>query len=232
MACDSHNALASGAWWRIADCAAYYRNRSARHFRLHSDQSAFHYGRTDLPLAVAVRIRRTVRSRCRKIRLARVGGKAQPTVQWRATSSSPTPQFEELETFARFGARLDENTRKIIEHGRRIRACLKQPKFAPVSVSAQIAVLLALTAELFDCVTLDRMTDADQAVREAAVCILAEVRARFDTAEQLSDEDRVMIIQIARNALASFQPRPEPESRPEAQTENKIKHKSALKEKL
>jgi len=30
-------------------------------------------------------------------------------------------QFEELETFARFGARLDEGTRKIIEHGRRIR---------------------------------------------------------------------------------------------------------------
>ena len=30
-------------------------------------------------------------------------------------------QFEELETFARFGARLDDDTRKIIEHGRRIR---------------------------------------------------------------------------------------------------------------
>src|SRR6476660_10360719 len=77
-------------------------------------------------------------------------------------------QFEELETFARFGARLDENTRKIIEHGRRIRACLKQPEFAPVSVSAQIAVLLALTAELFDGVPLDRMTDAEHAVQEGA----------------------------------------------------------------
>jgi len=49
-------------------------------------------------------------------------------------------QFEELETFARFGARLDEGTRKIIEHGRRIRACLKQPESTPVSVPAQIAV--------------------------------------------------------------------------------------------
>jgi F-type H+-transporting ATPase subunit alpha len=77
-------------------------------------------------------------------------------------------QFEELETFSRFGARLDEDTRKIIEHGRRIRACLKQPEFAPVSVPAQIAVLLALTAELFDAVPLDQMTDAEHAVREAA----------------------------------------------------------------
>jgi len=66
-------------------------------------------------------------------------------------------QFEELETFARFGARLDEDTRKIIEHGRRIRACLKQQEGAPVSVSAQIAVLLALTAGLFDPVALAQM---------------------------------------------------------------------------
>jgi F-type H+-transporting ATPase subunit alpha len=118
-------------------------------------------------------------------------------------------QFEELETFARFGARLDEDTRKIIDHGRRIRACLKQPEFAPVSVAAQIAVLLALTTELFDDVPLDRMPDAERAVREAAADIPAEVRARFDTAEKLSDEDRATIVQIARNALARFQPKPE-----------------------
>ena len=85
-------------------------------------------------------------------------------------------QFEELETFSRFGARLDEDTRKTIEHGRRIRACLKQPEFAPVSVPAQIAVLLALTAELFDRVPLDQMTTAEHALREAAANIPAEVR--------------------------------------------------------
>jgi hypothetical protein len=107
-------------------------------------------------------------------------------------------QFEELETFARFGARLDEDTRKIIEHGRRIRACLKQPEFAPVSVPAQIAVLLALTAELFDRVPLDQMTDAEHAVREAAADIPAEVRARLETAAKLSDEDKKAIIEIAR----------------------------------
>ncbi len=84
--------------------------------------------------------------------VSRVGGKAQRAA-YRAVAGDlklAYAQFEELETFARFGARLDEDTRKIIEHGRRIRACLKQSEFAPVSVPAQIAVLLALTAELFD----------------------------------------------------------------------------------
>ena len=96
--------------------------------------------------------------------VSRVGGKAQRAA-YRAVAGDlklAYAQFEELETFARFGARLDEDTRKIIEHGRRIRACLKQPEFAPVSVPAQIAVLLALTAGLFDRVPLDQMTDAEQ----------------------------------------------------------------------
>jgi F-type H+/Na+-transporting ATPase subunit alpha len=117
--------------------------------------------------------------------VSRVGGKAQRAA-YRAVAGDlklAYAQFEELETFARFGARLDEDTRKIIEHGRRIRACLKQPEFAPVSMPAQIAVLLALTAELFDDVPLDRMTDAEQAVREAAAEIPAEVSERLDTAD-------------------------------------------------
>src|SRR5471030_600328 len=91
--------------------------------------------------------------------VSRVGGKAQ-SAAYRAVAGDlklAYAQFEELETFARFGARLDEATRQLIEHGRRIRACLKQPELSPISMPAQIAVLLALTAQLFDCVALDRM---------------------------------------------------------------------------
>jgi F-type H+-transporting ATPase subunit alpha len=138
--------------------------------------------------------------------VSRVGGKAQ-LAAYRAVAGDlklAYAQFEELETFARFGARLDENTRKIIEHGRRIRACLKQAECAPVSVPAQIAVLLALTAGLFDSVALERMPDADQAVQKAAANIPAAVRKRFETAGNLSDEDRKVVIEIARQALTPF----------------------------
>src|SRR5579863_5470291 len=110
--------------------------------------------------------------------VSRVGGQAQRAA-YRAVAGDlklAYAQFEELETFSRFGARLDEGTRKTIEHGRRIRACLKQPEFAAMSVPAQIAVLLALTAELFDVVPLEQMTDAQNALRDAAAEIPAEVR--------------------------------------------------------
>jgi F-type H+-transporting ATPase subunit alpha len=150
--------------------------------------------------------------------VSRVGGKAQRAA-YRAVAGDlklAYAQFEELETFARFGARLDEGTRKIIEHGRRIRACLKQPELAPVSVPAQITVLLALTAELFDPVPLDQMAKAEFAVREAAATIPPDVCSRFETADKLSDEDRAAVIQIARLALAPFQPKPEGKPDPKA----------------
>jgi len=189
--------------------------------------------------------------------VSRVGGKAQRAA-YRAVAGDlklAYSQFEELETFARFGARLDEDNRKVIEHGKRIRACLKQPEFAPVSMAAQITVLLALTAELFDDVPLDRMTDAEQAVRKAAAEIPEEVSERLDTADKLSDEDRETIIEIASQSLEKFspepysksepghktkeqpkteakaEPKPEPESKPETQREVKPKPKEALEEK-
>ena len=145
--------------------------------------------------------------------VSRVGGQAQ-LAAYRAVAGDlklSYAQFEELETFSRFGARLDADTRKTIEHGRRIRACLKQPEFSPVSVPAQIAVLLALTAGLFDLVPLDQMTDAEHALCEAAADIPADVRGRLDTAGKLSDEDRKAIVDIATKALARFEPKPKPE---------------------
>jgi F-type H+-transporting ATPase subunit alpha len=138
--------------------------------------------------------------------VSRVGGKAQRAA-YRAVAGDlklAFAQFEELETFARFGARLDEDTRKVIEHGRRIRASLKQPELSPVSMPAQIAVLLALTARLFDEVPLERMANAEQAVREAAENLPAELRERLESADELSGEDRETIVEIGRQALEAF----------------------------
>jgi F-type H+-transporting ATPase subunit alpha len=138
--------------------------------------------------------------------VSRVGGKAQRAA-YRAVAGDlklSYAQFEELETFARFGARLDDENRRVIAHGRRIRACLNQPEFSPVSMPAQIAVLLALTANLFADVPLDRMTEAEQTVREAAMKIPEDLAQRLDTAAALSDEDREAIIDIARRAIQAL----------------------------
>jgi F-type H+-transporting ATPase subunit alpha len=146
--------------------------------------------------------------------VSRVGGAAQRAA-YRAVAGNlklAYSQFEELEAFAKFGTRLDESTRKIIDHGQRIRACLKQPESQPVSMLEQITVLLALTAGLFDPVPLEKATDAEQALRKVVAEVPADVAGRLTSAEKLSAVDRKTILDIATRALASFQP--EAESKP------------------
>jgi F-type H+-transporting ATPase subunit alpha len=161
--------------------------------------------------------------------VSRVGGEAQ-RAPYRAVAGDlklAYAQFEELETFSRFGAHLDEGTLKTIEHGRRIRACLKQAEGAPVAVADQIALLLALTAGLFDAVPLDRMTEAELALSKAE--LPSEIRDRLDSAKKLSDEDRKAIIDIARKSLDRFQPqpaalaKPTPEAKPAAAAKSEVK---------
>ena len=142
--------------------------------------------------------------------VSRVGGKAQRPA-YRAVAGDlklAYAQFEELETFAQFGAQLDEDTRKSIEHGRRIRACLEQPEFSPVAMAAQIAVLLGLTESLFDAVPLSQMPDAERATREAASSIPPEVSARLETGTELDPSDREVILDLVARALERFQTDP------------------------
>ena len=145
--------------------------------------------------------------------VSRVGGKAQRAA-YRAVAGDlklAYAQFTELESFAKFGTRLDEHTRKIIDHGQRIRAVLKQPELEPASVPEQIVILVALTGGLLDSVPIDKVRDAEQALRKAAADIPAEVRQRFSSNDKLSDEDRKAILQVVGKAIAPFQPEPVPE---------------------
>lgn len=138
--------------------------------------------------------------------VSRVGGKAQLPA-YRAVSSDlklAYAQFEELETFARFGASLDADTRKIIEHGQRIRSCLKQPEFSPLSVAEQITVLLALIEGLFDQIAMAQMNEAQKVVQNSAAKIPTDLLDRLLHAQDLSAEDRQAILQIAKHALLDF----------------------------
>jgi len=140
--------------------------------------------------------------------VSRVGGAAQRPA-YRAVAGDlklAYSQFEELESFAKFGTRLDDATRKTIDHGHRIRVCLKQPESNPWSMTEQICVLLALTDGLFDPVPLEKVKDAQQALQQAAKEIPADVAGRFATADKLSDADRKSVLEVAARTLAPFLP--------------------------
>jgi F-type H+-transporting ATPase subunit alpha len=91
--------------------------------------------------------------------VSRVGGKSQVTAMRQAaeTLRLEYAQFLELEIFTRFGGMVDERTKQIIEHGRRIRAILTQPQFAPLPMPHQVALLLALNEGMLDRLPLEKV---------------------------------------------------------------------------
>ncbi len=105
--------------------------------------------------------------------VSRVGGQAQLPAYHAITGDLKLAhaQFEELELFARFGTRVDDETRRRLAHGRRLRQVLAQAERATMPVVEQIAVLDALVAGLFDDVPEARMEAAELQVRLAAAAL-------------------------------------------------------------
>jgi len=137
--------------------------------------------------------------------VSRVGGAAQlPSYRSIASLKLEYSQFEELESFARFGTRLDENTKKIIEHGKRIRECLKQPELQHLSVPEQIVMLLALTGGHFDNIPIDKIQEAETALLSNSNQFPAETLKRLFSDKALSDSDKENILKVAGTILAPF----------------------------
>ncbi|MCX6258059.1 MAG: alternate F1F0 ATPase, F1 subunit alpha [Bacteroidia bacterium] len=145
--------------------------------------------------------------------VSRVGGKAQLPAYRSITGNLKLAysQFEELETFSRFGTRLDENTRKIIEHGKRIRICLKQQELQPMTVPEQIVILLALTGGLFDSIPIEKMQEAEDSLQKIIPELPAEIQKRLLSDKEPGDTDRETILNIAGKILTPFQDKPEPD---------------------
>ncbi|ARN81972.1 F0F1 ATP synthase subunit alpha [Methylocystis bryophila] len=98
--------------------------------------------------------------------VSRVGGKAQPGSLRRVSGKLRLQytQFLELEMFTRFGGMSGARIKNELVRGERIRALLTQPRYAPLRLADQLALLTALEAGVID---------------EAPLEAVAEIRARL-----------------------------------------------------
>jgi F-type H+-transporting ATPase subunit alpha len=131
--------------------------------------------------------------------VSRVGGKTQLKA-FRSVAGDlrlSYSQFEELETFARFGTRLDEDTRKQLERGRHVREFLKQPEFEPMKVSEQIAILVAVNEGAFDEIPLDRTQEIERDFRQAVSQQMPELEETIQSGAPLTDEEQQKIARLA-----------------------------------
>jgi len=138
--------------------------------------------------------------------VSRVGGKTQLRA-YRAVAGDlrlSYSQFEELEAFSRFGTRLDDDTRKTLERGRRVREVFKQPQYEPLSVSEQIAALVAVNRGVFDELGLKEMAEAERKVGKTVKEELPDVCDRIERGEELTEEDIQTLFTVAQRAVAGL----------------------------
>jgi F-type H+-transporting ATPase subunit alpha len=142
--------------------------------------------------------------------VSRVGGKAQQSA-FRAVAGDlrlSYSQFEELESFARFGTRLDEETRRVLARGQRVREALKQPQYAPMPAAEQIAILLAVTSGVLDGVPVERIAGAERAVRRAAAERAPDVCRRIEAGDPLAQDDFDLLLELSRQAARESEAAP------------------------
>nr|SPS04560.1 membrane-bound ATP synthase, F1 sector, alpha-subunit [Candidatus Nitrotoga fabula] len=92
------------------------------------------------------------------ISVSRVGGAAQTKVIKKLGGGVrlALAQYRELAAFAQFASDLDEATRKQLERGRLVMELMKQPQYAPLSVSEMAVTLFAINKGYFDDVPVNK----------------------------------------------------------------------------
>jgi F-type H+-transporting ATPase subunit alpha len=136
--------------------------------------------------------------------VSRVGGKAQPPLLRRLAGDLRLlyAQLHELETFTRFGAELEPETRRRLERGRRLREALKQPRLSPWRLGHEAAVLFALREGALDAAPVEQTGGFLDALRlrldEIDVDLLSDLEAADDLSEALRERLRRTVAAVQR----------------------------------
>lgn len=135
--------------------------------------------------------------------VSRVGGKAQYATYRNVAGDLKLAyaQFEELESFSRFGARLDNTTLKVLEHGKRIRECLKQKECSPVSVTAQILIFLALNNYFFDNYDLNELETIENEIIDISKIIPDSFTSKLLETKALNNDDTNYLLTFLKEKI-------------------------------
>jgi len=138
--------------------------------------------------------------------VSRVGGKTQPPAlrQLAENLRLEYTQFLELEIFTRFGGMIDDRTRRLIEHGRRIRAALTQPQFSGLSMPQQVALLLALNEGMLDSIAVEQIAQVRQALPHWMEEDGAALSQHITDTGELDDSSRKALRELLAQRLAAL----------------------------
>jgi F-type H+-transporting ATPase subunit alpha len=138
--------------------------------------------------------------------VSRVGGKTQlPGIRAVAKELRlEYAQFAELEIFTRFGATVEEETRKKIGRGRRIREILKQPRLDPLTAGEEAVILLAVHRGIVDDIPLEKLALFQAALRRIVPDKHPELMTKVAGGEKLDDAEWDALAQSVQGVAAEF----------------------------
>lgn len=139
--------------------------------------------------------------------VSRVGGKTQLPA-YRSVAGDlrlSYTQFEELESFSRFGTRLDDSTRRTLERGWRVREILKQGQYKPLRASEQIASLISVTSGSLDSVPIEKIREAEAVLLKAVNEHLPELCGRIEEGKKMEIVDRDHMVAEIKTAVAPLE---------------------------
>lgn len=132
--------------------------------------------------------------------VSRVGGKTQLNAYRNVAGALRLSyaQFQELEVFARFGTRLDEETQKILERGKRVREVFKQDQYKPLTAGEQIVILFALNQGIFDDIPLEKMKETQYFIAKEFREKLPEIYQSIEAGNIFTQEDQNSLLNLCK----------------------------------
>jgi F-type H+-transporting ATPase subunit alpha len=105
-------------------------------------------------------------------------------------------QFEELESFTKFGTQLDKETQQRITRGQAVRSVLQQRRFSPLSAAEQIAIFAAANVGLFDGMDTADSIRAQETILRVFNTRFKKIAHSIEMRQKISDTDMEKMIQV------------------------------------
>ena len=140
------------------------------------------------------------------ISVSRVGGAAQYKIMKKIAGPVrlDLAQYRELEAFSQFATDLDENTRKLIERGRRTVEIMKQDQYSPMSLAHQIASLYAITRGLCDEIPTEKITEWEKGLHDYLDGSETELLELMESKRELSEEIEKKLAKAIKDWNSAF----------------------------
>ncbi|HXI87131.1 MAG TPA: F0F1 ATP synthase subunit alpha [Parvularculaceae bacterium] len=135
--------------------------------------------------------------------VSRVGGKTQAPALREAAESLRLDyaQFLELEVFTRFGGVADQRIKSQVERGKRLRALLTQPQYAPLDLAGEVALVLAVQHGLLDALAIEKIGDFRAGLSGWLAASAPDIMKSLNESSRLSDgQTKTLITALASRA--------------------------------